>query len=54
MDKISPKDSHFPLNYLLYLKKLFKGFSNLTLGVSDFDLTGEISGFLPNFIQSEF
>ncbi len=31
----------------------FEGFYNLTLGVSAFfHLTGEISGFLPNFIQS--
>jgi len=33
----------------------FKGFNDLTLGVSAFfHLTGEISGFLPNFIQYEF
>jgi len=33
----------------------FEGFYYLTLGVSAFfHLTGEISGFLPNFIQSEF
>ena len=33
----------------------FEGFYYLALGVSAFfHLTGEISGFLPNFIQSEF
>lgn len=33
----------------------FEGFYYLTLGVSAFfHLTGEISGFLPNFTQSEF
>jgi hypothetical protein len=33
----------------------FKGFKDLTIGVSAFfHLTGEISGFLPNFIQFEF
>lgn len=32
-----------------------KGINYLTFGVTDlFHLTGEISGVLPNFIQSEF